>query len=293
MAVKRLEEEDLPVPHLNACSFCCNPFRLRALILSMINLDKILQDGKAIYLAYDHGMEHGPVEFDDAEEAIDPSYILRIAADGDYNGVILHKGTAEKYYQLLGADECKTLPLIIKLNGKTNIPELEPFSPIVCAVEEAIELGASAVGYTIYLGSERESEMFVEFSRIVRDAHKAGIPAISWVYPRGKWVKEKYGSDTNPELVAYGARAALELGADIAKIKYTGDRKSFAHVVKSAGRCKVVLSGGEKTDDPKEFLQVMKDVMAAGGAGVAVGRNVWKAKDPLKITEELRKIVFG
>jgi len=183
--------------------------------------------------------------------------------------------------------------LIIKLNGKTNIPDLEPYSPMVCAVEEAIELGASAVGYTIYLGSEKESTMFWEFGQVVRGAHKAGIPAIAWVYPRGKWVREKYGSDTDPELVAYGARVALELGADVAKIKYTGDRKSFAHVVKAAGRCKVVLSGGEKTEDPKEFLQVVKDVMAAGGAGVAVGRNVWKAKDPLKITEELKKIVFG
>jgi class I fructose-bisphosphate aldolase len=259
----------------------------------MINLDKILQDGKAIYLAYDHGMEHGPIEFDDAAEAIDPNYILKIAADGDYNGVILHKGTAEKYYSLLGADERKTLPLIVKLNGKTNIPDLEPYSSMICTVEEAIELGASAVGYTIYLGSEHESTMLWEFGRIVEDAHQAGIPAIAWVYPRGKWVKEKYESDTNPEIVAYGARVALELGADIAKIKYTGDRKSFAHVVKSAGRCKVVLSGGAKTDDPKEFLQVMKDVMAAGGAGVAVGRNVWKAKDPFKVTNDLKKIVFG
>jgi class I fructose-bisphosphate aldolase len=259
----------------------------------MINLDKILQDGKAIYLAYDHGMEHGPAEFEDARKAADPSYVLRIAADGDYNGVILHKGVAEKYYSLLGADERNTLPLIIKLNGKTNIPDLEPYSPVVCTVEEAIELGASAVGYTIYLGSEKESTMFWEFGQVVRDAHKAGVPAIAWVYPRGKWVKEKYGSDTNPEIVAYGARIALELGADIAKIKYTGDRESFAQAVKAAGRCKVVLSGGEKTEKEEDFLQTMKDVMAAGAIGVAVGRNVWKHKDPLGMTEKIKKTLFG
>lgn len=259
----------------------------------MVDLDKILQDGKAIYLAYDHGMEHGAAEFEDAEKAIDPSYVLEIAADGNYNGVILHKGVAEKYYQLLGADERNTLPLILKLNGKTNIPDLEPYSPLVCTVEEAVELGASAVGYTVYLGSEKEATMFWEFGQVVREAHKAGIPAIAWVYPRGKWVKEKYGSDTNPELVAYGARIALELGADIAKIKYTGDRKSFAHVVKAAGRCKVVLSGGEKTEKEADFLQTVKDVMAAGAIGVAVGRNVWKAKDPFKVTEDIKRIVFG
>ncbi|PIZ40504.1 hypothetical protein COV28_02020 [candidate division WWE3 bacterium CG10_big_fil_rev_8_21_14_0_10_48_23] len=258
----------------------------------MINLGKILKDGKALFLAYDHGMEHGPVEFRDAKKAEDPQFILDIAHKGGYTAVILHKGVAEKYYLSWGADERKCVPLIIKLNGKTNIPDVEPYSPLVCSVEEAIELGASAVGYTIYLGSEKESTMFWEFGEVVREAHRAGIPAIGWIYPRGKWVKEKYGSDTDPEVVAYAARVGLELGADIVKIKYTGDRKSFAKAVSAAGRTKVVLSGGEKTEKEDEFLQTLKDVMAAGAIGVAVGRNVWKDKDPLGMTEKIRKIVF-
>ena len=259
----------------------------------MIDLDKILKDGKALFLAYDHGVEHGPIEFKDAKKAEDPSYVLKIATDGDYTGVILHKGIAEKYYPLLGADERGTLPLIIKLNGKTNIPEVEPYAPLVCTVEEAVELGASAVGYTIYLGSEKEATMLWEFGQVVREAHKEGIPAIGWIYPRGKWVKEKFGSDTNPEVVAYAARIGLELGADIVKLKYTGDRESFAKVVKAAGRCKVVLSGGEKTEKEEDFLQTLKDVMAAGAIGVAVGRNVWKHKDPLKMTEKIKKTIFA
>lgn len=282
----------------------------------MIDLDKILKDDKALYLAYDHGMEHGAAEFSAESsdlspeasakggasreggtggyiKAIDPQYILDIAYEGGYTGVILHKGTAEKYYASWGADERAAVPLIIKLNGKSNIPDLEAYSPLVCTVEEAVELGASAVGYTVYLGSEKEPTMFWEFGQVVRDAHKAGIPAIGWVYPRGQWVKEKYETDTNPEVVAYGARVGLELGADIVKIKYTGDVESFSKVVKAAGRCKVVLSGGEKTEDPKEFVQIVKDVMAAGGIGVAVGRNVWKAEDPLKVTESLKEVIFG
>ena len=259
----------------------------------MVNLDKILKDSKALFLAYDHGVEHGPVEFKDAKKAEDPSYVLKIATDGDYTGVILHKGIAEKYYQLLGADERNTLPLIIKLNGKTNIPDVESYSPLVCSVEEALELGASAVGYTIYLGSEKEATMFWEFGQVVHDAHKAGIPAIAWIYPRGKWVKERYGSETSPEVTAYAARIGLELEADIIKIKYCGSRECFAEAVKAAGRCKVVLSGGEKTEKEEDFLQTLKDVMAAGAIGVAVGRNVWKSKDPLKMTEKIKKIVFG
>lgn len=258
----------------------------------MIDLNKILKGGKALFLAYDHGVEHGPIEFEGAKKAEDPQFVLDIAHKGGYTAAILHKGIVEKYYLPWGADERKCVPLILKLNGKTNIPDIEPYSPLVCTVEEAVELGASAVGYTIYLGSEKEATMFWEFGQVVREAHRTGIPAIGWIYPRGKWVEEKYGSDTDPEATAYAARVGLELGADIVKIKYTGDRKSFAEVVAAAGRCKVVLSGGEKTEKEEEFLQTLKDVMAAGAIGVAVGRNVWKHKEPLKITEKIKKIVF-
>jgi len=259
----------------------------------MINLGKILKNGKALFLAYDHGVEHGPIDFKEAKKAEDPQYVLDIAHRGGYTGIILHKGIAEKYYLPWGADERKCVPLILKLNGRTKIPDIEPYSPLVCTVEEAVELGASAVGYTIYLGSEKEATMLWEFGQVVREAHKVGIPAIGWIYPRGKWVKEKYSSDTDPEVTAYASRIGLELGADIVKIKYTGDQKSFADVVRAAGRCKVVLSGGEKTEKDEEFLQTLKNVMAAGAIGVAVGRNVWKHKDPLKITEKIKKIIFA
>lgn len=262
----------------------------------MINLDKILRNGKALFLAYDHGMEHGPVEFEEDHQftdAIDPQFILNLAHKSSATAVILQKGTAEEYYARWGADERNEVPLIVKLNGKTNIAEVEPYSPLICSVEEALELGASAVGYTVYVGSEHEAEMLEIFGAISEEAHSHGIPAIGWMYPRGKWVREKYGTDTNPEVVAYAARVGLEAGADIVKIKYTGDQESFARAVQAAGRTKVVLSGGAKTEDPEEFIQTVKDVMAAGATGVAVGRNVWKSADPLKTTEEIKKIVFG
>lgn len=267
----------------------------------MVDLDKILHKGKALFLAYDHGMEHGPVEFERAHEAgdheftdsLNPQFILDLAHKGGYTAVVLQKGPARDYYGVWGADERREVPLIVKLNGRTNIPEIEPYSPLICTVQEAVELGASAVGYTVYVGSEREAEMLEIFGSIVEDAHSAGIPAIGWMYPRGKWVTEKYGKGTNPEIVAYGARVGLEVGADIVKIKYTGDVESFRKVVQAAGKTKVVLSGGEKTEDPAEFLQVVKDVMAAGAIGIAVGRNVWKSDNPLEVTERIKEIVFA
>ena len=109
--------------------------------------------------------------------------------------------------------------MIVKLNGKTNlVKEVDPYSPQLCSVAEAVSYGASAVGYTIYVGSEFESLMTQEFGRIEQEAEEAGIPVIAWMYPRGKNIPD----ESDPKMVAYAARVGLELGADIVKIRYTG-----------------------------------------------------------------------
>src|SRR3990170_3696727 len=98
----------------------------------MVSLDKISKNDKVLLLAYDQGMEHGPSDFDD--ENIDPEYILKIGMDGGYTGIIFQKGVAEKYYLKELTDK---LPLILKLNGKTNLVKTqEPYSPLLCTVEE-------------------------------------------------------------------------------------------------------------------------------------------------------------
>ncbi len=247
----------------------------------MVDLSKITTKGKAMYLAYDHGIEHGPLDL--TGKSIDPDYILKIAVDGEYNAIVLQKGVAEKYY----SPYKNKIPLILKLNGKTKLVGGEPLSTQICSVKEAIGLGAKAVGYTVYLGSEYESEMLKEFGKIEEEAHSAGLPVIGWMYPRGKNIAD----DASPEITAYAARIGLEIGADIVKIKYCGSAECFQKAVEAAGKTKVVLSGGTKVDEEK-FLEVVKNTMISGAIGVAVGRNVWQDKDPLKITEKIRNIVF-
>lgn len=249
----------------------------------MGNLEKLSIKGKYLFLAYDHGLEHGPEGFH--ERSLDPAFILDIALQGRYNAVVLQKGIAEKYWT---DSKYRKVPLILKLNGKTNIYQGEPYSPQLCSVTYAKSLGASAVGYTIYLGSEYEYKMIKEFGAIAEEAHSLGLPAIAWMYPRGKAVE----NDTAPEIIAYAARAGLELGADMVKIKYSGSRETFAKAVNAAGRAKVVLSGGPLVSE-EEFLNIVKEVMAAGAAGVAVGRNVWQNEDPLSITRRLKEIIFS
>ncbi len=240
---------------------------------------KVMKDGHALYLAYDQGLEHGPTDFND--ENADPAFIMDIAEKGRYNGIIFEKGIAEKYYN-------GKVPLIVKLNGRTRLVQGEPISTQFCSVKEAIDIGAKGVGYTIYVGSKHEGQMFKEFGKIEEEAHKKGLAVIAWMYPRGKAVP----NEMSREILAYSARVGLELGADILKIKYNGNMTDLKWMVKVAGKAKIVIAGGAKKDG-SEFLSDAADIMKAGAAGIAVGRNVWQNKDPFKITEDLKKIVFG
>jgi class I fructose-bisphosphate aldolase len=249
----------------------------------MVSLSKIMTRGKAMYLAYDQGLEHGP-ESDFNDKNVDPLYVLNIAEKGKYNGVVFHKGIAEKY----GKEIRKSgVPLILKLNGKTKLVKGEPKSAMIASVADAVRLKASAVGFTIYIGSKYEEEIIEEFVSVQREAHKKGLPVIAWIYPRGGKVK----NDVSRENMVYATRTGLEVGADIVKIKYGGNVNDLKWAVKSAGRCKVVIAGGVKKN-PSDFLKQVRDIKKAGASGLAIGRNVWQAKEPLELSKKIRAILF-
>jgi class I fructose-bisphosphate aldolase len=248
-----------------------------------LSLSKILKRGKAMILSYDQGLEHGP-ESDFNDKNVDPLYIIDIAKKGKFTALVFHKGLAEAYKKEIKASK---VPLVVKLNGKTNLKKGNYISKPTCTVKEAMKLGADAIGYTIYIGSIHEGEMFEDFDKIQKEAHKNNLPVITWIYPRGKDIK----NDVSRKNMAYAARTALELGADIAKIKYGGKPDDLKWAVKSAARTKVVIAGGTKKN-PKKFLEDVKNIMNSGAIGIAVGRNVWQSKDPINVANNIRKIIW-
>ena len=246
-----------------------------------MKIKKLLTDKKALFLAYDQGLEHGPVDFN--YNNIDPEYLLYIAINGKYNGVILQKGIAEMYHDSYR----KKIPLIVKLNGKTNIPRIFPMARQHCSVKKAVDLGANAVGYTMYVGSPLEPEQITEFGRIQEEAHDYGLPVIGWMYPRGRYVT----NELSTSMLSYASRIGLELGMDFIKIKYNGLKEEFKWVVRCAGKTKVMIAGGAKSDD-RDYLKRAKEVMEVGATGMAVGRQIWQHEHPLKMTFALKKIIF-
>ncbi|VVC00901.1 Fructose-bisphosphate aldolase class 1 [uncultured archaeon] len=247
-----------------------------------VHLGKIEKNGKILILAMDQGLEHGPTDFN--SKNINPEYVCSIAANGGFTGFALQKGVARHYKECYSGK----VPLVLKLNGRTNIvPKDEAYSSPVASVKEAVALGADAIGYTIYVGSPREADMFRDFAVIEKEAHDYGLPVVVWSYPRGKHVP----NEKDPATIAYAARVALELGADVVKINYPGTVDAMKWVVACAGRCKVISAGGSKQPDA-EFLSKVKDIVNGGGSGLAVGRNVWQNENPMKMADELKKIIF-
>ena len=238
-------------------------------------------------LPLDQGLEHGPSDFFPNPAALDTDFQFRLALEGDYSAIALGVGLAEKYM----AAYCGRVPLILKLNGKTNIPaDDEAVSPLFASVQDAVRLGADAVGYTVYVGSPRQDSEILQFQKVRQDCERYGMPIVMWAYPRGRAIEAKGGKGT---LFAqdYAARVALELGADIVKLHEPTEGNErcpepyrslkekpperLRRVVRSAGKVMVLFSGGEKQDDDARVLEQVKRYMDGGATGVMFGRNMW------------------
>jgi len=247
-------------------------------------------NGTLVVLPLDQGLEHGPTDFFPNPPALEADYQFRLALEGHYSAIALGVGLAEKYMK----EYCGRVPLILKLNGKTNIPEdAEAVSPAFASVEDAVRLGADAVGYTMYVGTPRQDVEIREYQRVRQDCERLGMPLVMWAYPRGRAIEAKGGKGS---LFAqdYAARVAEEMGADVVKLHEPtpgGDRTPepyrslhedgparLRRVVRSAGRVLVLFSGGEKDDRDEHVVEKVRLYMEAGATGVMFGRNMWLRK---------------
>src|SRR5438874_3608216 len=167
--------------------------------------------GTLLLLPIDQGIEHGPRDFFPNPASKDPEYQFRLAAEAGYSAIACQIGLATKYYP----DYAGQVPLILKVNGKTDIPPAdEALSPCNASVEDAVRLGADAVGYTLYVGSPRQDEVLNQLKGVREDCDRFGMPLVIWAYPRGRYIEEK-GGQNSFYAIDYAARVAMEMGADI------------------------------------------------------------------------------
>jgi class I fructose-bisphosphate aldolase len=264
--------------------------------------------GTLLLLPIDQGIEHGPRDFFPNPDSKNPDYQFRLAVEAGYSAIACQIGLATKYFP----DYAGRVPLILKVNGKTDVPPSDrALSTCNATPEDAARLGADAVGYTLYVGSPRQDEDLVQLREVRRECDRYGLPLIVWAYPRGEDIERK-GGQNSFYAIDYAARMAMEMGADVVKLNFPKfsdkDKDSPApynemdvepeeavrQIVESAGRSLVVLSGGSRADD-EQVLGQTRSIMEAGGSGVIYGRNVWQREwsEALEIIAQIKEIMLS
>jgi len=238
--------------------------------------------GRLMLFAGDQKVEHLNNDFYGegiSPEDNDPEHMFRIASSAKIGVYATQLGMIARY-----GHDYKDVPYLVKLNSKSNLVKTAQSDPLsarwfpISKVEEFRKnsgLNILGVGYTIYLGSEFESQMLTEAASLIYEAHQYGLITVIWLYPRGKAVAD----EKDPHLIAGAAGVAATLGTDFVKVNAPKkDGKSDAALlqlaVKAAGRTKVVCAGGS-TGEAEKFLRQLHDQIHIGGtSGNATGRNI-------------------
>ena len=245
-----------------------------------VRLERIMnrKTHRTVIIPMDHGLSVGTITgLENMAKIVDE------VAEGGANAVIEHAGMAAAGHRGGGRD----VGLIIHLSGATSLAPDPNYKVTVCSVEDALRMGADGVSIHINIGANDEPQMFVAAQQVVSACRAWGMPILGMLYPRGK----KIQNENSPDVVNIAARAGAELGMDIVKTNYTGDIESFRKIVKGT-QVPIIIAGGPKMNTTEDVFRMIYDaVIEAGAMGVAMGRNVFQAKNPREMVRAICKIV--
>ncbi len=281
------------------------------------NLARILMHGKLggtgkmVILPVDQGFEHGPARsFAPNPDAYDPQYHFQLAIDAGLNAYAAPLGMIEA-----GAGTyAGAIPTILKVNSANSLSTNKD-QAVTGSVMDALRLGCSAIGFTIYPGSEDQFAMMEEIRELSEEAKSVGLAVVMWSYPRGG--KLDKAGETALDICAYACHMAALLGAHIIKVKPPTDvlwqpeakavyekqkvdlstqAKRIAHVMQSAfnGRRIVVFSGGEAKDNEGLYKEV-RALRDGGANGSIIGRNTFQRprEEALALLDGIIRIYQG
>jgi fructose-bisphosphate aldolase, class I len=285
-----------------------NPGTLTNLV-RMLNHGTLAGTGRMVILPVDQGFEHGPARsFAPNPGGYDPDYHAQLAIDSGCNAYAAPLGFLEAVAGKLGGE----VPLILKLNNSDSLAKVaDPCSALTGSVKDAVRLGCTAIGYTIYPGSGARNQQYQDLRDLIAEAKEYGLPTVLWAYPRGALSKD---GETAIDVVAYAAQISAQLGAHVIKVKppkdfveqaeakkvfekYAIPTKTMAdrvrHVVQSAfnGKRIVIFSGGE-AKETAALLEEIKGIKDGGGFGSIMGRNAFQRPrdESIKLLKDVMNI---
>jgi len=296
-----------------ACYESDNP-GTKANLARILMAGKLGGTGKMIILPVDQGFEHGPARsFAPNPAGYDPHYHFQMALDAGLNAYASVLGMIEA-----GADTfAGQVPLILKMNSSNSLSRggEGPDQAVTASVDDALRLGCSAIGFTIYPGSDMAFDQMEELRDLILEAKAVGLATVVWSYPRGGSLSKD--GETAIDVAAYAAHMAALLGAHIIKVKLSTDKMEqgeakkvydkhpvdvstqaarVKHVVQSCfnGRRLVVFSGGAAKGEDSVYDDA-RAIRDGGGNGSIIGRNTFQRprEEALAMLDRLVRIYKG
>ena len=237
-----------------------------------LRLKRLFRDGRALIVALDHGRRHGPLPGIE-----DLGSTLRAILPARPDAVMLTPSMVERYWELLS-----DVFVVARIDGTGTVRSTdETDDRLISTVERAVRAGADAVSVMVYPGSAHEQALWEKLARVAEEAELLGVPVMAEVVP-----KPPVFRTITSDAVAYGARIAAELGADIVKTVYA---EGFEEVIRSTPVPVVVLGGVKQ--QLKELLAMVERAVRAGAAGAAIGRNIFQHEKPALVVKMLQMII--
>ena len=285
---------------------------VKANLTRMLMHGRLAGTGKLVILPVDQGFEHGPARsFAVNPPAYDPHYHYQLAIDAGLNAYAAPLGMIEAGASTFAGQ----IPTILKLNSSNSWATTKD-SAVTGGVDDALRLGCTAIGFTIYPGSAHQFEMYQQIRVLGEEAKRAGLAVVIWSYPRGSAISKE--GETAIDVVGYAAQIAAQLGAHIIKVKlptafleqpaakkvYEEKKIPIAtqaervrHVVQCAfdGRRIVIFSGGAAQFDDEKLMAEFRAIHEGGGFGSIIGRNSFQRTRPdaLKLLRSVMDIYAG
>ncbi|WP_460708390.1 2-amino-3,7-dideoxy-D-threo-hept-6-ulosonate synthase [Myceligenerans halotolerans] len=224
----------------------------------------------------DHSVTSGSI----ARSTTLDSLVGRLAGAG-VDAVVLHKGRVRE----IDPSRFTRMSLIVHLSASTRHAPDPDAKRLVASVAEAVRLGADAVSIHVNLGSRHEAEQLADFAAVAEACDRWNLPLLAMVYPRGPGLERP----NRPELVDHAIAVGVDLGADIVKTVATDSLEDMRAIV-ARSPVPVLAAGGPKVEEP-ELVDHVAELLRAGTAGVAMGRNIFESPDPGALARRIADLI--
>ena len=231
---------------------------------------------KLFSVPLDHPVSMGPI---DGLEELAP--LATELQEGGADLLIVTKGAVRELVPVLRP---ATL-LGIHISASTSLGSTSNRKVLVGTAEEAMSLGADLLSIQVNFGIPEEPEMLQDLGIAVDECRRLGLPLLCMAY-----VKTPNGG--TPEELRHAARAAADTGADIVKTTYPGSRQEFAKLCRTTP-VPVLIGGGVRLDDEQAFLEIVRGSVAAGGAGICIGRNLFQRAPVSPFARRIADVLHG